>query len=507
MLTKTSAIESVENNPAKVFPSKTNALSIRFWELLCLPTLIIGTMFYAYAQSTWDVCIPITIHFIIGLIIVIICFPHKRLELRYYFITYSVYILMGGFWQAYLVSKGEDPANIFVDAVLFFERILDSPPYYTWNEMFLLRHPDGSRLGTNAPLAVWIWQRVYTFHQTLGCTFGSHIATSFNSMLAALTASITVSTARHLFLNNLKKANQVGLLYSLSGMIWLFGCSHMRDVFALFFNVIFLYSVVKILNQKKLSTFIKGATLIVLSTIGIHFIREKSEVIFCVLFMTSCLCWYMQGQISPVKLLVTIAIPIFLIVAAPLILQSYQVAIQYSTDTRENFALIPDRLGKSTSIWTGIILKLPLPAKLLISPIILFINPIPLWGFFAQDGVMAYYYFLNMNGLLVVLLIPLAIVGLILAIRISMDKEHRGIVNRSNALFFSIYVPFTVCAYAATSLDIRHYGQFLPGLFLISAFPDWHISEDKKKIKFWSYLWFGLVITAHLAYLIVRNFK
>ncbi len=482
-------------------------------EMISFPFLLIGTVLFGFAQGTWDVWIPVFSHLVAGTIIINISFPRRRHELRFFLLTYAICIFWGGLSQIYSLFQEGNPTG-FVDAVTYFGRILDSPPYYTWDEMMSLPHPDGARLGTNAPLAVWIWQRIYNFYLALGCSFGSHIGVTFNAMVVGLSAAVTVATARILFCGDPCRMNRVGWTFSLMGLFWLYGSLHLRDCFALLLNTIVLYSLIRALSCKRTSATLLGLVLVCLSSIAIYFIRDKSAVLFGIFAVIAGGCWYWRERMTPAKTLATLLVPIFLLVGFVRILDYLTLVKGFADERRASYEEFGEVQHDERSLGMALVVKQPLPIRCVLGLGVLLVNPIPLWGLL-RSRVDPYNLFMTWNGICMLFLVPWIVTGVWFVLRshaknklLAINGLILPIENKHDSalalLFLKVYILLTAIAFTTTTLAIRHYGQFLPGLLLVMAIPDRESRDVQRSVHTLKVVWFGLVVSVHLAWLTMK---
>lgn len=488
-------------------------LSIGIGEICCIPLLIIGSILFGFAQYSWDVWVPILTHLVLGVLVVIAIFPKLHSEFRFFLIMYSVCIFWGGASQVYALFQDGDPTGI-TDAVTYFGRILDSPPHYTWNQVMTLPHPDGTRLGTNAPLAVWIWQRVYNFHLALGCTFGSHIGVTFNAMIVGLSAAVTVATARVLFCGDLRRIIRVGRIFSVMGLFWLFGSLHLRDCFALLLNSIVLYSLILALVRRNTLTTIITTILVIFASITMYYIRDKAAVLFGIFALLAGLCWYWCERMTPAKTLVTFLVPLLLLVGSVHLLDYLSTAKIYADEKRARWVELSEAQFDDSSLGMALVVNQPLPIRCILGLGFLLVNPIPVWGFL-KPGVSPYHLFLTWNGLCVIFLTPLVLNGIWFIFHSQTYKKIQSIQEShvaylcestmwSAELFLLGFVMISTLAFTATTLLIRHYGQFLPGILLLAALPGRNYPEIKRISRITNATWFIIVIVVHMAWFVMK---
>jgi hypothetical protein len=125
--------------------------------------------------------------------------------------------------------------------------------------------------------------------------------------------------------------------------------------------------------------------------------------------------------------------------------------------------------------------------------------PIPLWfGFsFSQWD---YYWLKSFAAIFLVGVTPLAALGFLRIVRPALSGA-RGLAP---LMFLALYWPTMVAAVAATSLESRHVGQFIPALIVLAVVPDLSAPADRRDFKRLAVLWYGGVVLIHLAWLTLR---
>jgi hypothetical protein len=95
-----------------------------------------------------------------------------------------------------------------------------------------------------------------------------------------------------------------------------------------------------------------------------------------------------------------------------------------------------------------------------------------------------------------VVIMPLVLVGAGLVVRAARARER----GAAAALFVLFYVLLTLLAVAATSLDTRHYGQFLPAVLILAALPGPWPGAQWGELRLTRALWLALVVAIHVAW-------
>jgi hypothetical protein len=129
------------------------------------------------------------------------------------------------------------------------------------------------------------------------------------------------------------------------------------------------------------------------------------------------------------------------------------------------------------------------------------VQPIPLWNNF-QLNTYEYLLLKGYQGIFLVWIVPMAFVGLVIAVR----RAIAGGVTAPVPCFVALYAVVTLIIVAATSLETRHHGQFLPAILILAALPDKNDPIIRRKIHIATIGWFGFVIVGHIAWAILKFF-
>jgi apolipoprotein N-acyltransferase len=74
----------------------------------------------------------------------------------------------------------------------------------------------------------------------------------------------------------------------------------------------------------------------------------------------------------------------------------------------------------------------------------------------------------------------------------------------SEQVFIALYAAGMLAAVAATSLETRHIGQFLPAFILLAAMPDTRQRKERRRVATMRFTWIAILGAVHLAWAGVR---
>ena len=206
----------------------------------------------------------------------------KKIEWTGFSSMFSLLIFMTAVSQTYsLFSFGELITTI--DANTYFKFSIGNKPLVSLGELGVL---------TNAPLPTKIWSHIYQFFLQLNLTVTPWMGVLINTILVAVSTSITINTARMIFVRESYKIIYVLYYFMFSGLLWIFGSIHLRDAFALFLNTLILFSIVLLWKTS-----------------------NKRKMVFPILIMigSAIIMTYVRIEFTPILILISSSVPVFLL--------------------------------------------------------------------------------------------------------------------------------------------------------------------------------------------------
>lgn len=350
----------------------------------------------------------------------------------------------------------------------------------------------------NSPLAVMIYQAFYQLCQDLGLGNSPWIGLTLNAFLVGLSAAITNSIGRLIWRENTRRLNRLGSLFALCGMFVLYGSILVRDSFTLFINVCALWIVIRCVLQPSIKNIGLAALIIPILILSMRLVRSGNVVIFIMLGFA-----VLAGTIKRIEYLrvltfslLGVVLPIAIYLYSPSLLSDFLDKVEnYSKSYQEMATATAD----STSLGMAFLINQPKIVRAALGSGSMLVNPIPLWAGFSFD-LGEYSWIQGFSGLFVVWILPLAVVGMIQSY--SEWKYRPQAVNVS--IMLVAYFAFGLLGTAVTSLETRHFGQFLPVLLIFASIPELTVKRTRQKWLQVSRLWFGLILTVHLVYLSIK---
>jgi len=459
-------------------------------DLLWAPSLLVGSLLLNVANGTPCGLLLAIMFLLTGVVVNQVVFPGGRYELRAFLLSYGVYVLVAGLAQCYSRSVFGGPQSC-VDATKFFALISEKPVHPSLYEL---------KSQVAAALAPWLWQWVYNAFLALGLEFGPYIGVLFNSLAVGLSGSITVSTAREIFGADRWRLRRIGTLFAFCGIFWLFAAIHIRDCFLLLMNSLVLWTLVRWLCRRSLTCFLVAVAVTAASSWVVWFLRPQSVVMFGIIFFLCFLCWYCRDGLNPASLLTTLILPVLAVLGMESLQQYATTTLDYAKMTNESYESISEVSSSHDSLGLALINRQPMPIRLVMGSGRMLVDPVPIWAH-VQRGMSEYHVLKTYHGVYSICITPLVLVGLMLVF-----GELKVRAKPIPGVFLAAYALVTLMAVVATSLETRHYGQFMPAVLLLAVMPDTRQPNNRRRLQRMALAWFTVVIMLHVAWATLKLF-
>jgi hypothetical protein len=351
----------------------------------------------------------------------------------------------------------------------------------------------------NAPLAVAVWQGLNGIWAKLGISGGLWIAVQFNALLVAWSAATTQELAKLLLGKNNPRLHYGVFLFSLCGMHLLFGSILIRDSFALFFNVIALYAMAKFLTSATIGNFIKALLINGVCGLAMYFIREQSIYLYMVFFVAALAVSLINGRASMGRLALLCLVGAIAVVGSVEMASTLKNAADETDQKSESYSGGSLATNREGSLGVSLIVNQPAPIKAVVGSLYLFVQPIPLWGYF-QQGLDEYLWIKGYQGLFTVVIFPSLLFGTFLCIRRIEGVEGNTALGR----YLVIYLGLSTMLVAMTSLETRHHGQFFPAYLVIALAGMQAAGNHVATLSWIRIVWFAAIIAGHIAWWLLR---
>lgn len=471
----------------KTGPEATVGALSRRETMLVFGMLGLGSAMQAIANGAVEALLVMLFFFLVGRLAVALAFQNRKPELRAFILMYAVCIFAGGLAQTYSLVVFNQVQGT-TDARGFFRQISPQPPFLTFES--------STFLGTS--LATMFWQQFYKLTWWLGFKFGPYTGVMANAMVMGLVASLTVQIARELFGDDIWRLRRVSALAAINGLFILFGAVLVRDSLTTFFMTLVLWGGMRFVVRANLQSFFIVTVVVAISAWAMQYLREGAYLLIFLYGVLAFLFGLLKRS-GMVGLAVT-TLFLFAIFAGVSFLSIYLYEIQtnqnYYLDKYTNWAT---RTEAADSLGVQFLYNQPLPIRLAVGSVTLMISPIPLWALFNFIST-DYHWIKGYNGIYQFFVVPLVVAGSLATFRIFFRDTKRS----WPLMFLVIFLLINMVGVVATSLEQRHFGQFMSAFVLIAAIPDARdekTGDELRRIRAW---WFFGVLLVHILWGVLK---
>ncbi len=460
--------------------------------IIVIGMLVLGSIMQAFANGAIEAVLVMLFFLLVGRAVIVLVFPNRKPEMRAFLLMFAVCIFVGGLAQIYSTLVFHDVQST-IDARTTLRKIGPEVPYRTLETISAI-HP--------GPLAVMIWQKVYEVASWLGLKFGAYSGVMFNALVMGLIGSFTVQIARELFGDDSWRLRRVGTLVAANGMFILFGAILLRECFTTFFVTLVLWGAIHLLVRAKARWLLINAAIIGISTWAMQYLRKEVAPLFILYGILMFLFWLFKK--SGFVNLIVICLLLLVVFGGGVFLSSHvqdyvQALTGIQTSELEKYVNIVEIDSAEDSLGREFVYNQPLPIRLVLGSVTFMLSPIPLWAHF-WIGAGEYHWIKGYNGLYQLFVLPFVFAGALAAFRMFFRDTKRS----WPLMFLIIFVLINLIGVVATSLETRHFGQFMSAVVILAAIPDTREKGTENELRSIRAWWFFGVLLAHLAWAILK---
>lgn len=322
-------------------------------------------------------------------------------ERRIFTRVFLVGFLMAGVAAVY-ANQLLDNSQLYSDAGGFYEMATTSPSRFLPLIQLEKLH--------EGALAIKLWSAIYDFSSAMGFPRERYVVILINVCAVALSGVVTLKMARLVYGHDAKRFKRLILLFSICGLFWLLAGIHLRDSIDLLAVTSLAYAWLFFLQKPDLSyRLILVTSASVMAGAYLGFLRGEFTFVPIATAMAATAA-LMLGVQSRRRLISYFLVIIGLGVAGWLVL-TFGDTLQYTLIRgNQGYAeLAADQHG-ADSLGVALILNQPIPIRVLLGSIYLFVFPIPFWSGFQLESV--YNVFKSFNVVFFYFLLPLLALSL-----------------------------------------------------------------------------------------------
>jgi len=402
-------------------------------------------------------------------------------------LTFSVCWVAAGVAAVYANQLDDTSQIIFSDAW----------SYYTLASNDLQLPPPLELLGmVDAAGAIYAWRAVYNLFDILGFERAPYVGIGLNVFVMALTAVLSVKAVKLIFGNDDSRLRRFTTLFAFSGIFWLFASIHLRDsmvalvLMALGLAWMYLSAANVTLYRLVIAILVSVVTASILAIL-------RPEFAFAPLatYLAASVAMSLEAKARRQRRLRILMSAIVLLVVAGLFFGNAGADL-LSTVIRGRQEY--QRLTQS-QVATGslglLIVDAPLPVRLVLGSAWLLVYPIPVWVELRELS--AYHLFKALNGLFMYGVMPLVMLG------VGRIITRRSL--RTAPLMFVLFMAIGLTLIiAATSLESRHVGSFLPFILVLAVVPDLTATADQGAYGALLGLMLASLVVVHVLWVVLK---
>jgi hypothetical protein len=342
--------------------------------------------------------------------------------------------------------------------------------------------------------AVNFWKLFYDLFSLMGFNKFPYIGITINTMLVSLSGLFSLKMVKLIYPSDTKRFYRYLFLFSSCGLFMLFASLHLRDAFVLFFVTLQGYGWIRIIRYPNLTNFILLLLISFISAYALLWLRTEFTALgfaFLVAFLAS---FIITNKWSRSVQFLIYSFSASAVVLLLILMSSYTSVI---SDLLDSTSLYTKEMAQASgdSLGYDLILSQPLPIRLILSSLFIFIMPIPFWSGMEVNSI--YFFLKSLNALYFYFVIPLLILSFL------NFSSFKGLRNNTNFFLLFCMLGFTVVV-AATSIEGRHIGSFLPLFLLFSLIPSFSSTLERKNYRTILLAFMSMMLLVHTLWIFIK---
>ncbi len=340
--------------------------------------------------------------------------------------------------------------------------------------------------------AVNFWKVFYDFFYSIGFGKYAYIGITINTIFVSLTGLFSLKMVKLIYPSDNERYFRYLFLFSSCFLLLLFASLHLRDAFVLFFVTLQCFGWIKFINQKNLINFILLSLITLTSSYALLYLRAEFTALslgFGIAFAASFILTNSLSKINKYFLYLTFGSVVSIVV---LFISNNTSVFSDLINASELYSKAP---SESDSLGFDLIISQPIPIRLILGSILLFVMPIPFWSGIGADSI--YFLFKSLNAVYFYFFLPLIFLSFL---NFSVLRKTRTATNYF--LLFCI-LGFTSVV-VLTSSENRHIGSFLPIFFLFALIPNFYNKIEIKNYVTLFLLFLSFMLFVHSIWILLR---
>jgi hypothetical protein len=448
-----------------------------------LVLLTIGSFIHMVAEASLLPMVTALIYYCAGWTALWLPKLGRVWERHIYNRVFSVGFLVAGVSALYRNFWGDN----LVDATAFFEIASGEGSGLSITEIAVF---------TEGSLAVIIWREIFDLMAVIGFPRDQYIGVLVNVLIVALSSVIAIKIVQQIYGFDISRFKMLVLMYSFCGMFWIFSGIFIRDSIILLGVNLLVSAWVYFLNKPGFGLrLIMAVFYSILASTLFGFMR--SEFVFVpISIATAAIAAVIFGQkrgFNKSRLYLLLALSMVVIGIAFVIFgEAFKLALALG---KEGYLEQATSTSNDDSLGMALIVNQPMPIRLVLGSVYLYIFPIPLWSGFQLES--SYHLFKSLNVIFMCFLLPL----LLLAFYTTWKNK----LFRTRSMMFMLFlvIGFTF-AIAGTSLETRHLGVFFVPIFILALLPNMENAIVRGNYRQILYVVISMMLLVHFAWLFLK---
>ena len=417
---------------------------------------LLGCSLYYISSNSIEPVLVAVIFFLVGILTLKFTALGGRYEIDTFVLAYSICLVWAAIGAIY-INYFNDAHQLNSDAGGFFELASGKAQGLTVEQI-------GKQ--TEGSAAVVMWRTVYDLFSIFGFEKKYYIGVILNVFLISVTGVVAMKISKELYGRDESRLQRTIIIFSFCGLFWLFASSHLRDASVLLSVTVLAYFWVRYLSRQNIRNLMLTALFSAISFIILGLLRKEFLFVPFAMFAAGIISMtFNTGKRKrPGKLfylLALLALLLFIVGFSDL-----QQEMSYAlVDGHEGYKIQDDN-----SLGSRFIVNAPLPIRLVLGSVYLYVFPIPVWAGFQLNSV--YHLLKSVNAVYMYIVAPLFARSIYIVIRYKRART-------SPAIFLILVVIGFTLAIAGTSLETRHLGALLVPFIVASVLPDLSKSRER----------------------------